>query len=199
MNNFFKSNNINHFYQNIQGWFPYGDLYSNLVQNCSHNQEYIFVEIGSWKGRSTSFMGVEIANSKKNISFYAVDTWRGSEEHKDETNPSYEPLLKADEDGLYLEFLKNVAPVSSFICPLRMRSDSAAKIFPNESIDFIMIDGAHDYDSVKLDIQSWLPKLKKGAIMTGDDLDWTGTTKAVQEMFPNGFQSFDNKIWQVIK
>ena len=65
---------MNHIYQNIQGWFSYGDLYSNLVKHCSHNQEYIFVEIGSWKGRSTSFMGVEIANSKKNISFYAVDT-----------------------------------------------------------------------------------------------------------------------------
>jgi len=35
--------------------------------------------------------------------------------------------------------------------------------------------------------------------MAGDDLDWTGTTKAVQEMFPNGFQSFDNKIWQFVK
>ena len=80
-----------------------------------------------------------------------------------------------------------------------MRSDSASKLFPDESIDFVMIDGAHDYESVKLDIQSWFPKLKKGRVMAGDDLDWPGTTQALQEMFPNGFKSFDNKIWQVIK
>ena len=189
---------MEHFYDKIQGWFSYGELYSILVQQCSHEEEYTFVEVGSWKGCSTSFMGVEIINSKKNISFYAVDTWRGSEEHIDVNNPSYEPLLK-DEDGLYLEFLKNTSPVSDVICPLRMRSDSASKLFPDESIDFVMIDGAHDYESVKLDIQSWFPKLKKGRVMAGDDLDWPGTTQALQEMFPNGFKSFDNKIWQVIK
>ena len=116
---------MEHFYDKIQGWFSYGELYSILVQQCSHEEEYTFVEVGSWKGCSTSFMGVEIINSKKNISFYAVDTWRGSEEHIDVNNPSYEPLLK-DEDGLYLEFLKNTSPVSDVICPLRMRSDSAS-------------------------------------------------------------------------
>lgn len=189
---------MEHFYQNIQGWFSYPDLYQKMVANCIDGVDYTFVEVGSWKGCSTSYMGVEIINSKKNITFFAVDTWRGSTEHLDPTNSAYEPLLK-DEDGLYLEFLKNISPVSNAVCPLRMRSDSAAKLFLDDSIDFVMIDGAHDYDSVKLDIQSWYPKLKKGGAMTGDDLDWPGTLKALSEMFPNGFEASEQKLWRVIK
>ena len=42
-----------------------------------------FVEVGSYKGRSTSFMAVEIANSGKQIKFDCVDTWEGSPEHQE--------------------------------------------------------------------------------------------------------------------
>ena len=41
-----------------------------------------FVEIGSYKGRSSSYMAVEIVNSGKSITFDCVDTWKGSEEHQ---------------------------------------------------------------------------------------------------------------------
>jgi len=46
-----------------------------------------------------------------------------------------------------------------------------------------MIDGSHQYDDVKADIQAWLPKMKPGAIMSGDDWNWSGVHDAATEIF----------------
>ena len=70
---------MNHFYEQIQGWFDFEDLYSDVVKTFP--EESHFVEVGSWKGKSASFMAVEIHNSKKQIKFDCVDTWNGSVEH----------------------------------------------------------------------------------------------------------------------
>lgn len=48
-------------------------------------------------------------------------------------------------------------------------SQEAADWIPDESLDFVFIDGAHDYESVKQDIASWTPKVRKGGIVSGHD------------------------------
>jgi predicted O-methyltransferase YrrM len=189
---------MNHFCNEIQGWFSYPELYANIVRNATEQRQYKFVEVGSWKGKSTAFMATEIINSGKDILFYSVDTWKGSDEHLDPNNGAYEPLLINDE--LYPTFLKNVAPAHKAIFPIRMESVKAAKIFGDESLDFVMVDAAHDYDNALADIKAWYPKLKKGGIMAGDDLDWPGVNKAVKEYFEfSGYYEQDNKLWMSVK
>jgi hypothetical protein len=164
---------MEHYYQNIgENWFTFQNIYRTAVENFDNAK---FIEIGSWKGRSACFMGVEILNSKKNIDFYCVDTWSGSEEHKDMD------IIK--NDLLYDEFLKNIEPVSSVIKPIRKTSKEASKDFPDNFFDFIFIDAGHDYDSVKEDIDLWFPKLKNRGIFAGHDYDvgWAGVVKAVDE------------------
>jgi predicted O-methyltransferase YrrM len=188
---------IEHFCDKIQGWFAYPNIYAEMVDKAREPRKYIFVEVGSWKGKSTAFMATEIINSKRDIQFYAVDTWKGSEEHYDISNSVYEPLLK--DDKLYDEFLKNTIPVHKAIFPIRMESARAATLFADESIDFVMIDAAHDYDNVLLDIKSWYPKIRRGGIIAGDDVDWEGTKRAVGEYFTGGYYESDNKLWMAIK
>jgi predicted O-methyltransferase YrrM len=173
---------IDHFYFNIQGWFLQEKLFTQMVLSCNDTDKYNFLEIGSWKGKSSSYMAVEILNSHKNITFHCVDTWYGSEEHRDKTNPVYEPLCFT-ENGLYHEFIRNIDSVKSVINPIKMDSLSASKLFENNSLDFVFIDGAHDYHSVKEDIKHWYPKVKRGGYIAGDDYVWPDVNRAVTEFF----------------
>jgi hypothetical protein len=173
-----------HYYHTIQGWFTQESLFTRMVYSCNENRKYHFVEIGSWKGKSSTFMAVEIANSELDIQFDCVDTWEGSEEHIHKNSFAYEPLLEM-KDGLYQEFLKNIEPVKSYINPIRMKSVEASKLYENESLDFVFIDGAHDYQSVKEDIEHWFPKVKRGGYIAGDDYNWETVKLAVIEFFGN--------------
>ena len=165
---------MEHFYQNIDGWFSYQDIYKEIVDRAEDGDH--FVEIGSFKGRSSAFMAVEIANSGKKIKFDCIDTWQGSEEHQN--------IKEVIDNTLYDTFLKNIEPVKEYINPIRMTSIEASKLYLNNSIDFIMIDGDHTFDAVCADIAAYLPKMKKGGIMTGDDA-WVGTDprRAAEHMF----------------
>lgn len=173
---------IKHYYFSIPGWFVQEDLFTQMVLSCNDTDEYHFVEMGSWKGKSSTYMAVEILNSGKRIKFDCVDTWNGSEEHLDKNNNSYEPLLEIP-NGLYNEFLKNIEPVKSVINPIRMSSIEASKLYKDNSLDFIFIDGAHDYFNVKQDVEHWFPKIKVGGYITGDDYAWPSVSNAVDEYF----------------
>lgn len=48
-------------------------------------------------------------------------------------------------------------------------SVEAAKGVLDKSLDFVYIDGAHDYDNVRADIEAWAPKVRIGGIVAGDD------------------------------
>lgn len=185
---------IPHYYQYVQGWFVQENLYTQMVESCNDKDEYHFVEIGSWKGKSSTYMGVEIINSGKRIKFDCVDTWLGSEEHTNPNSSYYEPLLEI-KDGLYNRFLTNIEPLKSVINPIRMTSVEASKLFEDKTLDFVFIDGAHDYDSVFDDIQHWFPKVKVGGYISGDDLDWRGVNMAVYDNFENNFISIKGKTW----
>jgi predicted O-methyltransferase YrrM len=164
---------MNHFYHNIgENWFTYPNLYSSMVKRYDNAK---FLEIGSWKGRSASFMAVEIHNSNKSIEFYCVDTWLGSDEHKNDE------IIKSN--SLYSEFLKNIEPVKHIIKPIRKSSLETVNDFKDETFDFIFIDAAHDYDNVSKDLEAWYPKLKIGGFFAGHDYGngWHEVERAVNE------------------
>jgi cephalosporin hydroxylase len=167
---------VNHFYVDIgEDWFSYPNLYSEMVSRVDSG---VFVEVGSWKGRSASFMGVEIINSKKAISLFCVDTWLGSSEHQN--------MDCVRNNTLYEEFLSNISPINDVITPLRMPSLEASRLFDDESIEFIFLDASHDYDDVLADIKAWYPKVKSGGVIAGHDYypngeHWQGVMKAVKE------------------
>lgn len=163
-------------------WFDYPELYSEMVKRFSSGSK--FVEVGSWKGMSSAYMAVEIANSEKNIDFYCVDTWNGSVEHE---------LYGMDTSSLYETFIQNMNPVKDYFKAIRSESLEAAKQFEDNSLDFVFIDASHEYKDVKDDIISWLPKVKYGGVIAGHDYakldgtdpDFPGVKLAVHELLTN--------------
>lgn len=57
-------------------------------------------------------------------------------------------------------------PTYSFI---RDYSSAALDAFPDESIDFVYIDGDHSFYEATHDIDKWSKKVRKGGIVSGDD------------------------------
>lgn len=197
-NIFSKYENVipEHFYQNVEGWFYPNDtmFYKQIINQFDSGK---FVEVGSYKGRSSCFMAVEIARSGKDIRFDCIDTWEGSEEHQ---AGAYAEDSDVVNGTLYETFLKNIEPVKSYIKPIRMDSVSASKLYKDGSLEFVFIDAAHDYDNVKADINAWLPKIRKGGILGGHDHQIDGVRKAVEEiLMPNGVNVLNGSCWWTIK
>jgi len=173
---------MEHFFQNLgENWFTYPSLYSEMVKYFPDGSH--FVEVGVWKGMSAAYMAVEIINSGKDIKFDCVDNWEFVEDLQSDI-----PQEFFGED-VYKTFLKNIEPVKEKITPIKSLSWDGANNYKDNSLDFVFIDAAHDYESVKKDINAWYPKIKESGIIAGHDYGWSPTVRqAVDEFFkPLGF------------
>ena len=182
---------MEHFYEGIQGSFTWARLIDAWVAAAKHNEHW--VEIGAWKGRSTAYWAVAIANSKKNITLSVVDMWEDAWHLRHAQPDPYEPATQA-------EFQANLAPVLKSLDILRGCSPDMARTFKDGSLDLVWIDADHSYEAVKLDIASWLPKVKAGGIIAGHDYTphYPGVMQAVQEAFPGRVQApQDTQSWVV--
>ena len=172
---------MDHFYNDILGHFNYENIYRHMIAFAPENKQEKFVEIGVWKGKSISYAAVEIINSGKNITIDAIDTFAGSPK---------EPVLMDDKSvvnkTLYEEYLQNIEPVKSIVTTYPLSSVQASKLYEDNSLFFVFIDGSHLYEAVKEDILAWLPKVKSGGFIGGHDIDqkeeFNGVRKAVNEL-----------------
>ena len=187
-----KTDFIAHFYQSVEGFFNEGDIafYQEIIDQFDGPAH--FVEIGSFKGRSSSYMAVEIANSKKQINFDCVDTWQGSPEHQQGAANEDRDVIN---NSLYQSFIENMKPVEGYYSAKRMTSVEAAKTYEDQSLDFVFIDADHSYESVKEDIIAWFPKVKYGGIISGHDyhMGAPGVMIASNELF--GFVRVTGSCW----
>ncbi len=157
---------------NINGWLTdrEGVLLHNLAFNCKGRG--VIVEIGSWKGKSTIWLG-RGSKAGKNMKIYAIDPHTGSSEHKG----------KCDDIFTFEEFNRNVkdARVDDVIIPLVSTSQEAAENF-DKPVEMIFIDGSHEYEFVKSDFELWFPKVVEGGVVAfHDTIEWAGPRKVVEE------------------
>lgn len=177
----------------VEGWMHETELYW-LATMARHAK--LIVEVGSWKGRSTK----AIAYSTSGL-VIAVDSWRGAK------NPLDVTAVEARERGsetLYKVFQSNLLDEikSGKVTTIWAESSVAAAhlepILHGRKVDMIFIDGDHEYESVKTDIQTFLPYLKEGGLICGHDYApglFPGVVKAVGELVP-GFSTAVGSIWK---
>jgi hypothetical protein len=154
---------MEHFYENIEGWFSYDYLYKDAINRAEDGA--VFVEIGSFKGRSTAYMAVEIINSGKKISFNCVDPQELLSHYAESAKEQPEIFEGYNE----VDFHRRLEPVKGYYNLIKEKSSNAVHQFQDGSIDFLMVDGDHTYEAVKEDILNFLPKMKIGGVITGDD------------------------------
>lgn len=166
---------MEHFYKNINGFMNDKNKVAFEYIIPQIPSKSVWVELGSWTGKSTAYCVVELQNQNKFGSFYAVDTWEGGPEHQDNQ------LVK--EKTLYEKFEENIAPVIQNVKIIKSLSWESSNNFEDESVDVCYVDAGHEYDCVAKDIASYWPKIKKGGWLFGDDYTkgFPGVQKAVHE------------------
>jgi len=80
------------------------------------------------------------------------------------------------------EFHERLKPVAGIYNLQQMTSDEAYKLYEDKSIDFLMIDGDHDPEAVKRDIINFLPKMKTGGVIVGDDAFVPGIIQVARDV-----------------
>ena len=81
-----------------------------------------------------------------------------------------------------------------------MSSTQYANQIEDESVDFIYIDGNHQYLSVMEDLTIWNKKIKIGGVIAGHDFSWSPVSRAIYEFFDRAPVSvFEDGSWFYIK
>lgn len=112
------------------------------------------VEIGVWKGEYGEVLG------KSGLKIYGIDPYirydeclsYGGQNNLDEAHKIAKQVL---------------APYDYTI--IKKTSMEALEDFKDESIDFVYIDGNHDFKYVTEDIWGWSKKVRKGGVISGHD------------------------------
>lgn len=158
------------------------------------------VEIGVWKGASLlPILDICRANNNR---VWAVDIWL----REDGTPPPLPPChfghpswpLSHQRLETFLENLR-AAGHEDLVTLVRDSSAGAAAGFDDGFFDMIYIDACHQYECVKTDILSWLPKLKTGGLIAGDDYNHhhPGVVRAVDEVFGDLIEVDRKKTWHL--
>lgn len=121
------------------------------------------VEIGTDQGEFAEVL----LNTIPSLDLTCIDPWKAEAYVKGEQPEGSEPQSYFDKrfhetiDRLHkFEGRVHIEPTTSI---------EGLKLFPDNSLDFVYIDGNHDFLNVAQDIHYWFKKVKVGGIISGHD------------------------------
>ena len=153
-------------------------------------EDSVCAEVGVYKG---DFSELILARHPKKL--HLIDPW------KFEPDPEYTASWyggsvgenQAKMDAIYESVMRRFrSPIKSGKVQVhRSGSAASASEFPDNYFDWIYIDGNHRYEFVKLDLETYTPKVKRNGLIAGDDYGvpgwWQdGVTRAVEEAMASG-------------
>lgn len=115
------------------------------------------VEVGVCKGEYSEIL----LKANRQATIYGVDPFIPYDEYGDYRR-------KKTINGYHEEAKKLLGKYPNYEL-IQEFSVEAAKDFEDESLDAVYIDANHRYEFVVEDIHAWLPKIRKGGIISGHD------------------------------
>ncbi len=155
-------------------------------------KDLVGVEIGVCKGINAKRMLTQISLKK----LYLIDPYTSCDDY---SNYTMDFVGKAESKAMKVI---NNPKFKDKITFIRKRSQDVADEIP-DNLDFVYIDGNHDYEFVKKDIELYYPKVKVGGVFACHDRgSWQDVDKAFIEFLrtvkPTIFKVGYND-WVIIK
>ncbi|MEM7468747.1 MAG: class I SAM-dependent methyltransferase, partial [Pseudomonadota bacterium] len=139
----------------------------------------VIVEIGSYMGRSTTAMAFACRGTKRQI--YAIDTFAGNDSDfvKGVNNVDWQ-------GGDYFELFKtNLADnnLLDYVTPIQSYSYEAGESW-DQAIDFLFVDGSHEFEDVVSDFELFFPFVRPGGVVAFHYVlpEWDGPSRAWHEV-----------------
>jgi len=148
--------------------------YKKMLELFKDRVEIIAAEVGVYEGINAKFM---LLGCNK-LKLYLVDDWSNIVVYTG--GPRQSPETMQVIQGIAKFNLRTCCSDDRVTFTGKNSADSA-KDFPDGFFDYVYIDGDHLYESVKLDLQLWYPKVKKGGVLGGHDVLMVEVSTALDE------------------
>lgn len=185
----------------IPGWcseHKANELYKLVIGQ----QSTITCELGTYGGRSLIAMALahKDMNNGFALGFDAYNNKVCTEGTNSPLNNDY--WEKQDLQKIYkdcIDAIKNLG-VDDYASVVKLKSQTAGILFPNESIDIIHQDSNHNVETISAELETWTPKLKKGGLWIADDVQWIEAKDAYAKIPSYGFDLIaDHYEWVVYR
>ena len=180
--------------KDLQGWNSESVVFEELIKKT---QPKTIIEVGTWKGASAIHMAEICKREKIDAKIICVDSfWGGEEIYRlgfSKNNTSEKGTLSVLDT-----FLSNVKLTENtqIIYPFPQTTKIASRMLQQRGVgaELIYVDASHDEEDVVEDIKYFLPLLRKGGILFGDDYSnsWPSVVSAVNKTL-TGFTVKDRK------
>src|SRR3990167_7642264 len=142
-------------------------LYALIEQ--FYKPHFKMVEVGSFEGVSTLLFASYVDT------VYSVDYY-------DYIPPATGRIPEHDQTFVNAEklFIDRTKDVKNIV-KIRKESREAAKDFEDGSLDAVYLDAEHDEAGFRADMKAWLPKIKRGGIMSGHDYNEPQIRRVIAE------------------
>ncbi len=184
----------------IHGWFHWRSGQEEAVRAFPEHGR--FVEVGTYLGRSICSLGEVVERSGKAFTVIGVDTCRGSGPEGPRRKDYHGEAVARGEGTFVGELHRNVIACGygDRIALIVADSLSASRLFGDATLDWVHLDARHDSASLKADVEAWLPKVRPGGWLSGDDYDevkWPEVVRTIGEVLPRA-HPWSTGQWRVI-
>lgn len=162
------------------------------------------VEAGVFQGRTAIAMALACRGTRKKV--YAVDPWRDYSDHGQRVDGWLQEQGLGSLEEAYQLFLRNRRRfrVEPWLEVIRAPSLEVAEGWSHGPVAMVFIDGSHEAESVRADIDAWAARLLPDGVICGDDLPLPGVAQAVvqylQDHYPDvSLATPDSRTWQLIR
>lgn len=144
------------------------------IPDCSRDDlPQFFLDMGFKIGAEVGVDKGEFSEkiAKSGLQLYSIDPWQYDRNY-------HESPIQKRLDFLY-EHTKRILSPYPNVKIIRKTSMDALEDFEDESLDFVYIDGNHQFRYIAEDLAEWSKKVRKGGVICGHDYIYTsGRTKA---------------------